>query len=111
MMIGMLAVAGSAFSTLRDLVAVHAGHHDVEQDRGRAGCSRDQRQRFAAVGGAVGGVALGLQQGLQQAPVLRLVVDDQDGAPARSLMVSTSAPGSAAGGRASRRVDGGVQLR
>ena len=64
---------------LQDLVAVHLGHHHVEQDQvgTRVGHRRTQGPG-AGIGGA--DAILRLQQFTENGQVLRRVIDDQDGA-------------------------------
>ena len=61
----------------RHLVAVHARHHDVEQDQVRR-LRCDHGERFFAAGGGLEEEALRREHDLQQLPVLALVVHDQD---------------------------------
>ena len=77
-MTGMLLVAGSPLDLARHLVAVHARHHDVEQDQvGRL--PGYQGKSFLAAGRADENKALRLEHDFQQISVEALVVHDQNG--------------------------------
>ena len=63
---------------LGDLVAVHAGEHEVEQDRGRGGTPRRRVCASSAVGDRPHGEARALQGVLDGLPDDRVVFDDED---------------------------------
>lgn len=60
-----------------DFVAVHAGHHDVEEDD--VGPGLRGGERGGTVLGAEDAVALRLQEHVEEVPGLGFVVDDEDG--------------------------------
>ncbi|MNP43503.1 hypothetical protein D3C76_1373260 [compost metagenome] len=72
------AIPGSriAFQCGTDLVAVHAGHFDIQQDQRRLLLLRQPYARFPA--GGKQDLALVLEHAAQQANAIGAVVDDQD---------------------------------
>ena len=96
MMTGMFLVAGSPLILAATSVAVHAGHHDVEQDQvGRL--LRDHGERFLAAGGGQEQKALRREHDFQQLSVVAFIVHDQNAGgcpacrPTRTSMVDVSA--------------------
>jgi len=80
---GNVARGGIVLQSPADLIAVHAGHHHVEQDEiGLLGGSGDCQGLFA-VGGHLGAERV-LQHPGNDRNVGRRVVDDQDELPVRA---------------------------
>jgi hypothetical protein len=72
---------------LRNLIAVHAGHHDVEQDQIRE-VEPDRGQRFVPVIRGTGDITFRAQERLQELTILGLVVNDQNSVPQLSRMAT-----------------------
>src|SRR6185437_11018919 len=74
---GNVARGGNVLESPADFIAVHAGHHHVEQDEIRLLCRGSDGQRLFAVGGNFRPVRI-LQHPRDDGDVGRRVVDDQD---------------------------------
>ncbi len=100
-----------ALEDLRDLVPVHPGHHQVQQDQIRL-MDTHRGQRFVTAVRRDGQVPFGMQQRFEKFAILHLVVDDQDGARTglRHVLGRQLGRPTMAVGVRQESVDGGVQL-
>jgi hypothetical protein len=97
-MTGMSAHAGSARCAARKAVAVHAGHHQVEQDHARRlGARAELGERVESVARAERGVAEVLEHLDQAVADIAVVVDDEHGV--RHRRAHAARPGVAIGSR------------
>ena len=75
---GNIQSGGIRLQQRRQFIAIHAGHHDVQQNEIRLR-SADGRQRLFGARRHDGEISFGAQQQLQQLTVVLLIIDDEDG--------------------------------